>query len=286
MLIIVLAFSGKNNNSRLTATRNENKISLVKKYDLPDLLTETSGLIYYHGLVWTFNDSGGEPELYGYSMKDTAVVQRLTLWNGKNYDWEEVTQDSSSIYIGDTGNNFGNRDNFCIYKIDKKDIPASRKNKAIKASKIHYTYPGYTPMAFSFKTRSAFDCEAMICYNDSIYLFTKNWTNQTSSIYQLPDRPGRYLARKIGEFNSEGLITAATYFQGSLYLLGYGKGIPFLWKFTKIHQFALKTENGIRYDLKMLAGAQAEGITFINAHSFLISAEGSTKTARIFIMKQ
>lgn len=265
--------------------KTADKITIIRTIKLPDLLVETSGLIYYKGLIWTFNDSGGEPELYSYSIEDSALVQRITLWKGTNYDWEEVTQDSSSIYIGDFGNNFGMRNNLCIYKIDKNDLPKKGSNGAVRAVKIQFTYPDYHPVTFSLHTRSAFDCEAMICVHDSLYLFTKNWVNQTSSIYQLPNKHGRYIAKKIGEFNSRGLVTASTYYKGTLYLLGYANFVPFLWKFENTHHFDLKNETGQRFDLMPLTGSQTEGIAMFNDSTMLISAEKTLVAPQLFILR-
>ena len=40
--------------------------------------------------------------------------------NIKNTDWEEISQDKDFIYIGDIGNNSGNRDDLKIYRAGKK----------------------------------------------------------------------------------------------------------------------------------------------------------------------
>ncbi|MDP4207953.1 MAG: hypothetical protein Q8928_03960 [Bacteroidota bacterium] len=257
----------------------------MKKIDLPQKLVETSGLIYFNGLVWTFNDSGGESEIYSYSMISNKIEHKVNLWNTNNYDWEEISQDSTHIYIGDFGNNFGTRKYMYIYKIDKKDITYNRKNSLATAKAIRFTYPDYHRVLFSMKIRSAFDCEAMIWHDGSIYIFTKNWVNQTSTIYRLPDNPGHYLAEKIGEFDSKGLITAASYHHGCLYLLGYYNYTPFLWIFPHTSNFALNTKNGVRYDLKPLQGEQTEGIAVIDSSTVLISAEKTKDYPHLFVIK-
>jgi hypothetical protein len=261
------------------------EITLVKTFNFPDILIETSGLIYYRGLVWSFNDSGGEPEIYSYSMDDSFIKQRITLWNGKNYDWEEIAQDSSCIYVGDFGNNFGIRNNLCIYIVDKNDLP-KHKNKAVKAGKIHFTYPDYTPVPLSFNfKRSAFDCESMICLRDSIYLFTKNWVSNTSSIYQIPKEPGKYIAKKIGVFDCKGLITAASLKNDQLVLLGYANNMPFIWRFNHFTNPNLKPSDGIRYDISCLKGKQTEGIAIVDSVTYLVSAEKTTSFPQLFVLK-
>ncbi len=262
---------------------NQKIIIIERTFNLPDILVETSGLIYYNHLVWTFNDSGGEPEIYSYSMADSSIKQRITLWNGKNYDWEEISQDSSFVYVGDFGNNFGIRHNLCIYIIDKEDIP-KHKNKAVKARKIHFTYPDYAPTTFTLK-RSAFDCEAMICFNDSIYLFTKNWITNTSGIYQIPKEPGKYMAKKIGIFDSKGLITAACLKNSQLVLLGYANSTPFIWRFNHFTNLNLKPSDGVRYDIRALNGKQTEGIAILDSVTYLISSEKTTSFPQLFVVK-
>ncbi len=280
--IVALTVSKFQNKSKRVLS-NQEKIVLERTFNLPDILVETSGLIYYKGLVWTFNDSGGEPEIYSYSMADSSIKQRITLWNGKNYDWEEISQDSSFVYVGDFGNNFGVRNNLCIYKIDKKDFP-KHKNKAVKAKKIHFTYPDYTSVNFTLK-RSAFDCEAMICFRDSIYLFTKNWINYTSSIYQIPKEPGKYIAKKIGVFDSKGLITAACLKNNQLVLLGYMDYMPFIWRFNHFTNPNLKSSDGVRYAIPVLKGKQTEGIAIVDSVTYLISSEKTTSYPQLFKVK-
>lgn len=262
--------------------KSKESIHLEGVYKLPDALAETSGLIYTNGLVWTFNDSGGEPELYGFSLKDSTIVSTLSLWNGSNYDWEEITRDSSNVYIGDIGNNFGTRNNLTIYIIKSSHLSGKVKERLVKSSKIKFTYPDYKPEIFPFKKLSAFDCEAMIWHNDSLYFFTKNWVSQKSSIYVIPAKPGKYIATKLGEFDSQGLITAANYYNGTLYLLGYQKNTPFLWKFPNADLRNVRAEDGTRYNLTMLAGAQTEGIAFVDDHTFFISAEKTKTTAHLY----
>ena len=82
---------------------------------LPDEVHETSGLFFHNGRLWTHNDSGGKPILYGLDTTNFEVVQRLTLVNAKNKDWEDVCTDGENVYVGDFGNNKGKRKNLRIY---------------------------------------------------------------------------------------------------------------------------------------------------------------------------
>ncbi len=98
--------------------------------NLPDKVDETSGLIYLNGYVWTFNDSGGEPEIYKIDNESGKIIQTVRITNGENFDWEDITRDESFIYIGDFGNNWGTRKDLKIYKIAINDIIDEKKKSA------------------------------------------------------------------------------------------------------------------------------------------------------------
>jgi hypothetical protein len=258
--------------------------TILKYTKLPDLLNETSGLIYFNNLIWTFNDSGGEPELYAWSEKDSCIKKRVSLWKAYNFDWEDISQDSSFIYVGDIGNNFGNRGNLCIYRVEKKNL-YKKGNQAVKSDRISFTYPDYLPISvFKFK-KSSFDCEALICYKDSLILFTKDWNKNTSTIYSLPKKPGSYIAHKICEFQSNGLVTAADYNGEQLVLLGYKDYRPFIWLFHSPTNLNLNQQSKKRYDLIDLSGAQTEGIAYKDSKTFYISNEKSAFEQSLWLLQ-
>jgi hypothetical protein len=261
-------------------TLSQSVTSVQKIADLPEDLVETSGLLMYDDLVWSFNDSEGDPELMGYSIKEKKIVKRVTIWNGYNFDWEDITQDSANIYIGDIGNNFGNRDNLCIYSISKRKLTKSCI-QAVKADKIFYTYPGYKSVSIFKLIRSSYDCEAMVYSNGLIYLFTKDWNTLQSTIYSIPAKPGKYTALKIGTFNADGLITAADYDGKQLVLLGYKNYHAFMWIFKSINNFRLNEQNGKRIELNEFGGAQTEGIAIADSVTYIISNEKSSVPQQI-----
>lgn len=92
---------------------------------LPQAVNETSGLIYWNGGLWTHNDSGNPPELYKLDTLSGQILQTIIISGVQNIDWEDIAQDETHIYIGDFGNNAGNRTDLKVLKISKTDIPAS-----------------------------------------------------------------------------------------------------------------------------------------------------------------
>jgi hypothetical protein len=76
---------------------------------------------FYNNNIITHNDSGGQANLYEINASTGAVLRTVAITNATNVDWEDIAQDAFYIYIGDIGNNFGNRTDLKIYKISKED---------------------------------------------------------------------------------------------------------------------------------------------------------------------
>ena len=59
--------------------------------------------------------------LYELNVTNGNVSRTVTIQNAANVDWEDICTDDDYIYIGDFGNNSGNRTNLRIYKVLKSD---------------------------------------------------------------------------------------------------------------------------------------------------------------------
>jgi hypothetical protein len=112
-----------------------------EKFTLPNNVNETSGLLFFDGKIITHNDSGGEPNLYEIDSLTGSLLRTIAINNASNIDWEAITEDETHIYIGDIGNNSGNRQDLCIYKILKTDY---EKNTTVDAEKISFSYEDQT----------------------------------------------------------------------------------------------------------------------------------------------
>ncbi len=186
---------------------------------LPKALNETSGAIFFKNRLWTHNDSGGEPEI---SAIDTALgneTARIRITNASNTDWEDITQDSTSIYITDSGNNLGNRKVFQIYKVNKSDIDSDGGFQLIKSQIITFRYEGQPDLLVPYNHN--FDCEAIASINGELFLFTKNWKSRSCHIYHLDQE--QELAIYKDSIQSNGLVTGADYdaLHDRLVLCGY-----------------------------------------------------------------
>ncbi|WP_035647894.1 hypothetical protein [Flavobacterium sp. ASV13] len=237
---------------------------------LNDSIKETSGLISFDNLLWTHNDDH-DKTIYGL---DTLgkIKKKVILNKAINNDWEEISQDSSSVYIGDFGNNYsGNRNDLHILKINKKDF--FEENPTIET--ISFKYADQTDFSPKKQNATDFDCEAFIVFKDSIYLFTKQWKSSKTSIYVLPNQPGNYIAQLKQTLDTKGLVTGATYLDSKklITLCGYSKlGKPFLYLLYDFKNNDFLSGNKRRIDLQ-LSFHQIEGITTTDGLHYYLTNE-------------
>ena len=252
---------------------------------LPEEVKETSGLFFHNGRLWTHNDSGGKPVLYGLDTTTFEVVQTLTLVNAKNKDWEDVCTDGENVYVGDFGNNKGKRKNLRIYTFPLRDIP-QEGNVSITVDSIRFSFGDQTEFKHE-KQQHDYDCEAMFATHDALYLFSKGWATGTTRLYRLSKTPGtQQVAEVVNGFDSQGLITGADYDpdSGILVVVGYVNKIwlPFLYLIYDFDDMGTNLPNR-RFELHNYLGHQTEGICFYDKGKCFLSAETSpTTTSRVF----
>ena len=245
-----------------------------------------SALLFYKGSLWTLNDSGGKAEIYRLSTKSGKIIQTISLKGVKNVDFEDLTQDEDYIYVGDIGNNMGNRKNLVVYKIAKKDIHR-KKDAEVKVKAIRYAYADQ----INFKKRSRrnnYDCEALTSLGDQLYLFTKDWLDAKTRVYILPKKKGKYSLDVWKEFDADGLVTAADFNlkKNELVLLGYQDFMPFLWTFSNFKGDDFFGGDAKRMNFEHIHGAQTEGLCFEPSGDLFISCEDSYFPQRIFKVPQ
>lgn len=260
-----------NDGSCIYARKNLHPDVLIDS--LNDTIAETSGLIYWRGKYWTHNDSDGANKIYALDPSNGKIIQSIEISNAKNFDWEELTHDSSYIYIADLGNNWGNRRDLSIFKVSKNDIP-SEGDSAVLAEKITIYYGDQE--SYQIRNRAHdFDCEAMLAFGDSLYIFTKNWVTLTSRLYSLPKIPGTYVIYPLDEFDTDGLITGAAFNSNdkTLILCGYKNYIPFIWVYNDYWRNDFFGGNKRKITFKELVGAQTEAVCFVRDEAFIISSE-------------
>lgn len=139
--------------------------SLKKKFKLPSVLSEVSGLVLENdSTFWWHNDSGANPQLFCTNGRG-ELIKTIDLSAVKNIDWEDLTHNGNGkIYIGDFGNNANKRRNLKIYIVDTQ-------TPKIDSIGFHYPDQKEYPPAKPFHN---FDMEAFFWFQDSLHLFSKN----------------------------------------------------------------------------------------------------------------
>ncbi len=237
---------------------------------LPELIQESSGLLLVGDRFVTHNDSGNSPELFVLDTTSLEVVRRVWVVNAENTDWEDLAQDASYIYIGDIGNNLGNRKDLKVLRISKE---AFLRSDTVEAAVISFSYEDQTEFA-GFQN-SDWDAEALLAGPDSLWVLTKQWQGEGTVAYGFPKEPGDYRARRTAEYPAGGLITGASPIPGekAFLLLGYSSQLqPFFLKVFSEYPVSGQAAQArkIRIDIPF---AQAEGITVSTSGEVFLSTE-------------
>lgn len=233
--------------------------------DLTDDMQETSGLILVDGSFYTFNDSGGEAELYQIDTVSGLVARTIKVTDAKNKDWEAITADDEFIYIGDIGNNWGNRKDLVIYKCPI----AGLKNGSLSSEKIVISYEDQKVFD-NEPHKHEYDAEGLFVRDNRLYLISKNWANNESKIYEVPLEPGKYVLKVDSRIDVYGKVTDAFYneIDTSLYLIGYGES-RFITCLRGFDGYATREE--ITIPITSINGLQTEGICVQNDQVYYTS---------------
>lgn len=249
------------------------QFEIKEKVKLSKKVKETSGLIYVDKKIITFNDSGGNAELYFINKNIGKIDRTVKVKKAKNIDWEAITQDNLHIYVGDLGNNYGNRHNLVVYKIKKKEV---LEKNIVYAEEIHFSYEDQDNYKKE-KHNSNYDCEAITIYKDQLLLFTKNWKDLKTTIYKIPKNKGNYKAFRVNSIAINCLLTSIDYhketdtFMGTAYDKNYSSYLIKINKFNTPEQQFEK----INLTSKLNFANQIESIAYKNKDEIYITREAS-----------
>lgn len=252
---------------------------LTLETDLDATVNETSGLLYLNNTLITHNDSSNANALYDIDVSTGLVTRTVTISNALNIDWEDLAHDDTYIYIGDFGNYLGHRDDLKIYRISIVDYFNSTE---VNADIINFSYSHQTDFTPS-PLATNFDAEGLIHYNNMLYVFSKNWLDGKTNVYQVPKDPGTYSASIIDTINAQGLVSGATFntLSQTIMLSGYDNLGAFLLELNAFSAGLFSNGNIIKTSLNVPENysQQIEAITPINASEYYISAEENTPDA-------
>lgn len=242
---------------------------------LNDSVFETSGLIFLDNRLITHNDSGDSARLYEIDTLSGDILRSVFIRNAAHRDWEDVCIDEEYIYIGDFGNNWGNRQDLRIYRLLIEDY---LNKDSVDVEIINFSYKEQT----SFKDNpffTNFDTEAVISYHDSLYIFTKNWSDNYTYVYSCSKEPGTYQLSMVDEINTKGLVTGASYNseKHSIILSGYIHSYPFLVEISDFRGKRFSDGKIASYILPISGSTQIEGITSVYPNKYFLTSEQSKK---------
>lgn len=253
--------------------------SLVKQYTLDSAINETSGLLFLDGNIWTFNDSDGEAALFVLDGENGSVIRKTIIRNARNVDWEDITEDGTHIFVADVGNNYATRDTLAIYRIPRDSLFSQ-----------DVMFDGMITLSFEGEVKriksglSSHDCEALVAFGDSLYLFSKDWVGKTTSVYVLPKIPGHYSLSPVAIYQADFLVTGADIFPAKrqVSLVGYRNFLPVVLSYEFEDSPAVISCGGKARIYPMKAGRQVEGICYDSEGSLWISSEHSLKKQTLF----
>lgn len=247
--------------------------------ELPDEINETSGLIFLENKIITHNDSGDGPILYEIDSINAEITREVFIENAINTDWEDICYDDEYIYIGDFGNNYGNRTDLKVYKISRSDY---FNNDTVPAAVIKFSYK--EQINFSDQLlETNFDAESILSIDDSLYIFTKNYGNFKSYIYSLSKSPGEYQIGRKDSIGPIGLITGAEHNKNSNTILLTGVSFnPFVIELKNYHSGKFSNGEIISHTLELSESKQIEGICSLGENEYLIASEKTTSNAFLY----
>jgi len=233
------------------------KLTLVA--DIPNHLKEVSAaeVAPNSNLIWVFEDAGNDNHLYALD-KNGKVVKDLTILNGENEDWEDLTaDDSGNIYIGDFGNNSRKRHNYSIFKITNPE----KADDKVTAERIDFKLPKGT------KDR---DFEAFFVKDGNFYIFSKE--NKKGILIKVPNQEGSHIAEVLTTFELDGKhnkITSADISDDgkTVVLLNHDK----LWVLNNF-----EGDQFFKGDVEALSfehNSQKEGVCFKNSKTVYLTDE-------------
>lgn len=229
----------------------------------------------------SFNDSGGEPAIYTFS-DDVSMIHKTMISNAHNADWEDITRDDRYFYVADVGNNYGTRDTLTIYRIPEEALRTG-DDEVEHDGLITFRYAD--PVSRDPAGRYSHDCEAVFSYGDSLFLFTKNWVDLSTSVYRLPKQPGHYEISPIVTYPVGALITGGDVDPGKkeVVLIGYRNLMPvlILYSFDVSPSHIECGGKARRYPFRY--GRQTEAVCFGPSGRMVITAEKRIRPQAMFV---
>jgi hypothetical protein len=213
-----------------------------------DDIFESSGLVDRGSTVYTVDDSGSDPVLYGVDPTTGRTVSRTT-YAGSATDAEALAPGShGTVWVGDTGDNRGNRDDVQVYRVRPLDGDHPGDRFALR-------YPD-----------GAHDAETLLVQprTERVFVVTKSPFGGT--VFAAPRRlPGGNAVTTLRPFaRVGGLVTDGTFLPDGRHVLLRTYGDATLYTFPGFEEVG---------SVRLPAQPQGEGIS-VTSSRVLVSSEG------------
>jgi len=259
-----------------TRGQSTGTLSVDSEINISILLSEISGMAYDEERIYAINDGGNGPYVFALNPVSGETIERYRVDNIRNTDWEEVTVSGDHVYIGDFGNNRGNRQDLVIYTIHKDSL-------SFKDPPVSVTSISYSEQRNFNKSRHdhEWDCEAMTVHNGKIYCFSKDWKARQTKMY-IADRGKNNKMEAVDSFDVGFLVTGAFFDENkkSLFLCGYYDHDTYLIHFKNTAEVGFSSLY-TRYKIPELENTQVESVLVLNDYIYLAS-ERTLKAQAIY----
>lgn len=186
--------------------------------ELPEELSETSGLFCEIDSMYSLNDSGNAPVIYRINYQG-EITERTGL-PLTNRDWEAITADDTSFYIADVGNNKGKREKVEVHKVNRRNTN--------QITTFTLKYAGNNASS-NIPYAHDFDSEAMVKYGNELLLFSKSWRTGITHVYKVNEGETEQTISPFASIEGlPGVVTGVDFdrHQGKFLITGY-KSDPF-----------------------------------------------------------
>lgn len=209
---------------------------------------ESSGLVDRGEVVYTVNDSGGEPTVYGVDARTGRTTSRTTYAEDAT-DVEALAPGrAGTVWVGDIGDNRRNRDEVSVYRVrpDGGEQPAQR---------YRLTYPD-----------GPHDAETLLVHPRSERVFVVTKSVFGGRVYAAPPVLRAGSANRLAPFaDVRGLVTDGSFYPDGRHVVlrTYGR--------ATVHTFPGFRGRGT---VRLPPQPQGEGIAVSSTGRVLVSSEG------------
>ena len=182
-----------------------------------EIINESSGIVksrIHDNVFWTHNDSGDSARLFAVDRNGSPInplntnpYKGIAVSDAFNVDWEDITTDNSgNIYIGDVGNNMGEKELFSIYKISEPSPVDVLPVQLEQTIKIYYPDKENPSLR-----QSQINAEALFWAKNYLFIITKCVKSRFSELYslRLDNLEHENPVTLIASFDFKGMVTGA-----------------------------------------------------------------------------